>query len=215
MGAKTWMLVYGTSEPKESLTRTLSLDREATTALVRRLFPSEKLLLLDDGDLSSTCPSDDEIVVASYSNLVVMAAKEFAIDCPSKLPSRFIEAFADGVLYLHAMHSAVDWLAFAKWGNGTLKRSLSLSPDSGILEDIGSRLPFEAPYWAGGHPVLDPSEDDAEYPFPFHPLELGEAALQEFFGYQLEGVVDASQIAPEQIPLMRFKRKKKGWWRFG
>jgi hypothetical protein len=214
MGAKTWMLVWGKSEPKEILGRTPSLDRDATIALVRELFPSEKLQLLGDGDLSSTCPSEDEIVVASFSDLVVVAAKEFAIDHPSKLSPRFIDVFADGVLYLHAMHSAVDWLAFAKWSNGSLQRSLSLSPDSGVLEDLGNRLPFEAAYWAGRHPALDPGEDDDEYPFPFHPLELGEAALQEFFGYQLEGVADASQIEPEQIPLMRFQRKRSGWWRF-
>lgn len=214
MGAKTWMLVYGKSEPKEILGSTLLLDRDATTALVRQLFPGERLQLLSDGDLSFTCPPDDEIVVASYPNLVVVAAKEFGIDHPSKLPSRFIEAFSDGLLYLHAMHSAVDWLAFAKWSKGTLQRSLSLSPESGILEDVGSRFPFEVPYWAGSHPALDPSEDDAEYPFPFNPLELGEAALQEFFGYQLEGIVDPYQIEPERIPLMRFRRKK-AWWRFG
>jgi hypothetical protein len=214
MGAKTWMLVYGKGEPKDTLRRTLVLDRETTTTLVRQLFPSEKLQFLGDGDLSRTYPGDNEIVVASYPNLVVIAAKEFGIDHPSKLPSRFIEVFSDGILYLHAMHSAVDWLAFAKWRNGTLQRSLSLSPDNGILEDLGSRLPFEVPYWEGNHPALDPGEDDAAYPFPFHPLELGEAALQAFFGYQLEGVVDPSQIEPEQIPLMRFQRKK-AWWRFG
>jgi hypothetical protein len=111
------------------------------------------------------------------------------------------------------MHSAVDWLAFSVWRVGMLLRSLSLSSDGGILEDIRCRLPFEAPYWAGDHPAVDPSEDDAEYPFVFHPLELGEAALQEFFGYQLEGVVDLSQLEPERIPLMRFKRRKV-WWQF-
>lgn len=214
MGAKTWMLVYSKGDPKEILGRAPLLNRDATISLAGKLFPKEKLQLLDDGDLSLTCPPDDEILVGYYSDIIVVAAKEFGVDRPSKLHSRFIEAFSDGVLYLHAMHSTVDWLAFAKWSNGALQRSLSLSPDSGILEDIGGRFPFEVSYWAGSHPALDPSEDDIDYPLAFHPLDLGEAALQDFFGYQLEGGVNPSQIEPENIPLMRFKRKKV-WWPFG
>jgi hypothetical protein len=111
------------------------------------------------------------------------------------------------------MHSAVDWLAFAVWKGGQLQRSLSLSPDSGILEDIGDKLPFELPYWAGQHPAIDPDIDDSGYPFVFHPLELGEAALLAFFGYQLEGMIDPSQLDPEDVALMRFKRVKR-WWKF-
>jgi hypothetical protein len=208
MGAKTWMLVYSKGNPKTVLKGIPTIDRKATIAFVNKLFLSEKLLILDDGDLSFTSPPDDEIAAACFPGLIVLAAKEFAIDYPSTLPARFIEAFPEGALYLHAMHSVVDWLAFAVWRDGNLLRSLSLSPDSGILEDIGARLPFEAPYWAGDHPAIDPEDDEDEYPFVFHPLELGEAALQEFFGYQLEGICD--DIQPEQIPLMRFKRKTSG-----
>jgi hypothetical protein len=54
---------------------------------------------------------------------------------------------------LHAMHSATDWLGYAVWQDGVLLRSLSLSPDGGITEDIGAPLPFEASFWAGEHPV--------------------------------------------------------------
>jgi hypothetical protein len=211
MGAKTWMLVYSQGNPKEFLHADAQLDREATTALVKKLYASEKLVPLDDGDLCFTCPPDNEIVAGCFPGLAIVAAKEFGIDYPSKLASRFVDAFADGTLYLHAMHSVVDWFAFGVWRNGVLLRSLSLAPDSGILEDIGDRLPFEQAYWAGEHPALDPEEGEADYPFPFHPLELGEAALAAFFGYQLEGIVDPEHIRPERISLMRFERKKAGW----
>lgn len=214
MGAKTWMLVYTKDAPKQILNGYPQPDREATTALVRQLFSDEKTLPLADGNLSFTCPSSDEIVAGCFPDLVIIGAAEFGIDFPSQLSSKFISAFSDGTLYLHAMHSAVDWLAFAVWRNGILERSLSLSPDSGILEDIGARLPFELPYWEGCHPAFDPDDEDAAYPFVFHPLELGEAALQALFGYQLEGVVDPSLINPHRIPLMHFRRKKP-WWRFG
>ncbi|MFB4263899.1 hypothetical protein [Nonomuraea sp. GTA35] len=71
-------------------------------------------------------------------------------------------------LVLHAMHSVVDWLAFAVWEDGRLVRSLSLSPGNGIIEDIGEPYPFELPYWNGEHPV--PSTpgrpDEGPYPLP-------------------------------------------------
>ncbi len=34
------------------------------------------------------------------------------------------------------MHSATDWLGYAVWQDGVLLRSLSLSPDGGITEDM-------------------------------------------------------------------------------
>lgn len=104
------------------------------------------------------------------------------------------------------MHSVVDWFAFAVWRAGQLERSLSLSPDSGVLEDIGAKMAFELPYWAGEHPAVDANDEDDVYPFPFHPLDLGEAALAEFFGYQLEGFIDESMFEPDEIALMRYKR---------
>lgn len=46
---------------------------------------------------------------------------------------------------------------------------------------------------------------------PFHPLELGETALKELFGYQLEGLVDPALLQPESIPHMRYKRLRSRW----
>jgi hypothetical protein len=211
MGAKTWMLVFADLSAREALKNRPLLDRDATARVARELFPTENLEPLDDGDLSYTCPPDSEIFIGCFPGVSVIAAKEFGIDYPSRLPRRFIAAGGSGMVYLHAMHSVVDWFAYAQWVNGNLVRSLSLSPDSGILEDIGARLPFEEPYWSGQHPAVDDGEDD--YPFPFHPLELGEAALAELFGYQLEGTVDDLLLEPETIPLIRYKRSRS-WWKF-
>jgi hypothetical protein len=115
-------------------------------------------------------------------------------------------------IYLHAMHSTVDWFAYAVWKDGKLQRSLSLSPDSAVIEDLGTRVPFEEPFWSGEHPAVEPGAGEPAYPLAFHPLELSEAVLLEFFGYQLEGVADPSYLEPEQVSLMRFKRSKS-WWR--
>ena len=214
MGAKTWMLAYVDGRAPDILKSNPQLDRAATAAMAAKLFPGEKLEPFGDGNLSYTCPPNHEVHIGCFPGLTVIAAKEFAIDYPSRLPSRFLEAATGHTMYLHAMHSVVDWFAYAIWVNGTLERSLSLSPDNGILEDIGPRRAFEEPYWAGRHPVvIDSEEDETEYPLPFHALELGEAALLELFGYQLEGVIDPGQVQPERIPLVRFRRPRS-WWRF-
>ena len=117
------------------------LDRDATLRTCQPVcFLADKLALIGDGDLSYTCPPVDELHIGCFPGVSILAAKEFGIDYPSKLPMPFISAGGSGTVYLHAMHSVVDWFAFAQWINGKLVRSLSLSPDSGILEDIGQRL---------------------------------------------------------------------------
>ena len=214
MGAKTWMLVLADSNARGALAAKRPLDRGATQNLADTLFPGEKLKQIGDGDLSYTCPPDDEVHIGCFPGVSVVAAKEFGIDYPSKLHHRFIAAGGNGTVTLHAMHSVVDWFAYASWANGKLVRSLSLSPDSGIMEDIGQRLPFEEPYWSGAHPAVDSEEEKDDYPFPFHPLELGEAILKDQFGYQLEGYIDASLLEPESIPLVRYKRSRSPWWKF-
>ena len=209
MGAKTWMLVYASAKVGEALKGAPQLDRDATLELATRLFLKDKLELIGDGDLSYTCPPDDELHIACFPGVSILAAKEFGIDYPSKLPEPFISEGTHGAIYLHAMHSVVDWLAFAQWMNCKLVRSLSLSPDSGILENIGPRFPFEEPFWSGQHPASEGEED--AYPLPFHPLEMGEVALKNFFGYQLEGFMDPAPLQPESIPLLKYKRLRSRW----
>jgi hypothetical protein len=105
------------------------------------------------------------------------------------------------------MHSVVDWFAYAVWaGDGTLRRSLSLAPDHGIMENIGNPLTFEEPYWAGECPLdIDEEDDDMPpYPFPFHPLELAEDALRVLFGFNYEGVYRDDDPDLEDIVLMGF-----------
>lgn len=214
MGAKTWMLVLAESNACEALAANPKLDRGATHDLANTLFPGEKLEPIGEGDLSCTCPPDDEVHIGCFPGVSVVAAKEFGLDYPAKLSLRFVGAGGSGTVTLHAMHSVVDWFAYAIWMNGKLVRSLSLSPDSGIMEDIGTRLPFEEPYWSGDYPAVDSDEDDDGYPFPFHPLDLGEAALKDRFGYQLEGYIDPSLLEPESIPLIRYRRRRSRWWQF-
>ncbi len=211
MGAKTWMLVCSDIPAKAALSIKPELDRAKAAAVANQMFRGETLEPIEDSSLEFTSPPDNEIYIGCYKDITIVAAKEFGIDYPSKLPTAFLKVCNGKYMYLHAMHSVVDWFAYAVWENSKLVRSLSLSPDSGILENIGGKLPFEEPYWAGEHPVFEPGEEE-EYPFVFHPLELGEAALSSLFGYVLEGVPESENINPAEIKLLGFKRIKP-WWK--
>jgi hypothetical protein len=210
VGAKTWMIVYADANARDALRARPQLNREATLALASALFPKDTLTPLDDGNLAYTCPPNKEICIGCFAGVSVVAAREFGIDRPSKLPRPFIDAGGRGTVTLHAMHSVVDWSAYAQWLNGRLMRALSVSPDSGILEDIGPRLPFEEPYWSGQHGAGEDEEAAADV-LRFHPLDLGEAALATLFGYQLEGALDATLFDPERITLARYKRSRPFW----
>ena len=217
MGAKTWMLVYADASIPETLAARPDLDRARALDLAGRLFPAESLQPLPDGDLSRTSPRGRDICAGCYADVSVIAAEELAIDVPSKLPARFLDEARSRRVVLHAMHSVVDWFAYAIWQDGQLQRSLSLSPDRGVIEDLGERLAFETAYWAGHHPALDPDDEDPDepYPLPFHPLELGDAALAELFGYVLEGPPERARFDPESVPLLSFRRaRRQPWWAF-
>lgn len=207
MGAKTWMLVLCDGDPKGVLMAGPQLDRVATTAMAARLFPGEQLMPMEDSSLLYTCPPDDELIIGSFAGLTIIAAREFGIDYPSRLPQSFLQSAPAKRACLVAMHSAVDWFGYGVWQDGQLQRSLSLSPDDGIIENIGAPLPFEEPFWDGSHPSIDPDEDgEDDYPFAFHPLDLAEDALFALFGYRLEGEV-SKEVRPESVALMRFKRQ--------
>src|SRR5262245_8658835 len=118
MGAKTWMVAYSTGSIPAIIKARPSLNRQASAALARKLFSSHSLRELDDGSLAFTNPPDDEIMVGCYPGVVFIAAAEFAIDLPSTLPLNFRNAELGETLYLHAMHSVVDWFAFAVWQSG-------------------------------------------------------------------------------------------------
>src|SRR5688572_19395604 len=98
----------------------------------------------------------------------------------------------------------VDWLAFAVWEDSQLVRSMSLSPDNGIMENIGEPYSFELlPYWAGEHPVERTHgwPDQEPYALPFHPLDMGEDALRAFFGFIIERMPDPEDIDADAVEL--------------
>lgn len=213
MGAKTWMLMYAEGDPAAILRSRPALDRAASEALLAQLFPGKRYRLAEDASLAHACPSGRNVLVGCFPGLAIVAADELAIDQPSQLDQRFLDIARGRTVYLHVMYSVVDWFAYAIWKDGQWLRSLSVAPEGGVIEDVGERRAFEAPYWAGDYPAVDPDDDEPDsYPLPFHPLDLGEAALEALFGYQLEGDNGPSLLDPASIPLMAFK--PVSWWKF-
>ncbi|GAA1657344.1 hypothetical protein GCM10009733_063770 [Nonomuraea maheshkhaliensis] len=207
MGAKTSLIAYSDGD-LPGLLRTLHRpDASATAALIDRAFPGWAVSPAEPGNLSDDVrPPEDLAYATSFPGVELICSDSFMLDNPSLLPSHLVEASRGRRLVLHAMHSVVDWLAFAVWEDGRLVRSLSLSPGHGVIEDIGEPFPFELPFWEGLHPVEpDPAWGDTEpYALPFHPLELGEVALHVLFGFTIEGDVHPEDVDPEDVALLGF-----------
>ena len=198
MGAKDWMMVYAAGDVRSVLRKAEEPDRAATRALVARLY--REATPIADGNLAYNAnPKDGELYAACFDGVTIVCTGDVALDAPSQVDPRFLKEARGRTTYVHAMHSVVDWAAFAVWnGDGTLRRALSLSPDSGIIENIGTPYDFEAPYWSGERPV------DDEYALPFHPLELAEDALRTFFGVNYEGLYLDDDPELEDITLLGF-----------
>ena len=201
------MIAFSDGEAIGWLVGASAPDPDRTEDLVELILPgwprsSREGDTLHDG----TYPPEDVVFAGSFEGVDVVCSRSLMLDRPSELSPGLVEAGKGRRLVLHAMHSVSDWLAFAVWEDGRLIRSLSLAHDSGVIEDIGEPLPFELPYWAGGHPV-EPIEgrpdDEGPYLLPFHPLELGEDALSAFFGFTIEGFPDYD-IDPDSVELLGF-----------
>ncbi|MFI9392145.1 DUF6928 family protein [Streptomyces bauhiniae] len=209
MGAKTGLLVYADGDVPGVLRRAGAADLDRTVTMMRRLYPGWQIEECEGSTLwDGVYPPKGTTYAASWPGVDVIGDQRVMIDAPSQLPEHLVAASAGRRLVLHAMHSVVDWLAFAVWEDGRLVRSLSLSPDSGIIENMGEPLPFELPYWAGDRPanvIPWPDEDEDTYPLPFHPLELGEDALRALCGFAQEGRPEPDDVDADNIRLHGFQ----------
>lgn len=205
MGAKTALLVYTDGSPADLLRRPPAPDHDRTSALVAATQPGWTERGGTAGSLfDDIYPPEGLVYAGSFPGIDVLCDQHVMVDRPSQLPAHLREPGAGRRMILHAMHSASDWSAYGVWRDGVLLRSLSLAPGYGVIEDIGAPLPFEAPFWAGEHPVIPAPPDRSVYPLPFHPLDLGEAALRELVGFVLEGEPVDSDIDADAVELTGF-----------
>ncbi|GAA1421963.1 DUF6928 family protein [Catellatospora coxensis] len=206
MGAKTALLAFADGDVRAALRGAAPAGQAEAERAVRRIHPGHQVEFDDETTLDATYPADDVTNVTVLAGAEIFCDRRLVLDRPSELPEHVLALGAGRRIVMHGMHSVVDWLCFAVWEDGRLVRSLSLSPDSGIMENIGEPYAFELPYWAGEHPVEPwPGEDDEPYPLPFHPLELGEEALRELFGFVLEGYPEPDDLDVESVPMFGFQ----------
>ncbi|MER7274527.1 hypothetical protein ABT369_08730 [Dactylosporangium sp. NPDC000244] len=206
MGAKTALLAFTDGGLRPALRGAVRSEPAQVIDRVRELHPGYEVTAIGDGSLGDYAyPPDDTSYATVLAGAELFCDRRLICDRPSQLPDRLLEAGAGRRIIMHGMHSASDWLCFAVWDNGDLVRSLSVSPDGGIGENIGEPFEFELPYWAGAHPVEPAFPDSGPYPLPFHPLELGEDALRALFGFILEGRPDPDDIDPFDVHLHAFR----------
>lgn len=204
MGAKTWIIVTCDSSPRKLFAAKPALDRVATKALADRLYTKPKLRHREDVDLRwRLYPRGPSIVMGVFPSLTLVATREIDIDNPSQLPEALRTHSGHEWAYLYALGGDSNWFAYAIWRRGELIRSLSLSWGRGILEDLGTRQPFELPFWAGKE--IDPEDLIENAPYPFDSYDLSERALGTLFGFDyFHDDHDPSLIDPRSITLMGF-----------
>lgn len=208
MGAKTALVAFAEGDIRAALRGVAGSERAAAEALVREVHPNREIESAPDGTLDEfTRPPAGLTYAAALPGVDIVCDRRFMFDRPSELPEHLLELGAGRRIVVHSMHSVVDWLAFAVWEDGALVRALSLSPGSGIEENVGEPYDFELPYWAGEHPVEPEYDHDDEEPYalPFHPLDLGEEALRAFFGFVLEGRPDPDDVDADRVRLHGFR----------
>ncbi|WP_153040304.1 hypothetical protein [Actinoplanes sp. TFC3] len=168
MGAKTAMLAID------------GIEQDQIQRYVHTLRPGEVIHAAGQAPLADAVypAADDLIYAVPLPRAALFCSLPFLDLLPSEMPDHLIAAAAGRRMVLHCMHSVSDALTFAVWENGTLVRSLGVAADSGVYEEIGDPLAFEVPFWAGDHPAGD------DYPLPFHPLDLGEAAIPALLGIE-------------------------------
>jgi hypothetical protein len=154
MGAKTGLLAYttdGAGVGTALRARPADSDPGEAETLVRQLHPDWSVAPRPDGVSSlgrKAYPPEGVAYAARLPGVDILCSQDVMVGVPSELPARFLDATQGRTVVLHATHSAVDWLAFAIWRDGVLIRSLSLSPDSGVITS-NSRPPS----WTSGSAV--------------------------------------------------------------
>lgn len=159
--------------------------------------------------------ADDEIGVAVYGRLAVIAGPRLAATAPSQLPTELVTARPTAHAYLVHTDTDAAYGVFAQWDQGRLRRSFAADPVD-IVENEGLPFLFERPFWAGEHPLqyVDGVAHDPQA-LPFHPVEFAACAAHNWLGLRL----DAASASPDdtgsdfpisRLPVSRFAIRPPG-----
>jgi hypothetical protein len=171
-------------------------------SFMRRLFPrteyiSHGSLTLEEGGF----PLRGQVNIGSFEAGILIATRDAYLFNPRKLHRRYLGLASNRAVVLITQQSFYDMFAYARWVDGTLVRSISVNPVGKVWEDVGDPEPFEVPFWRGERRV-----DDDDYPLPFHPLDLGDAALRSVLGLHYEGGPSPGLVSPADVTLHAYRR---------
>ncbi|MGW7276642.1 DUF6928 family protein [Streptomyces sp. NPDC054864] len=200
MGSKAAILVLTDERPERLFRDTSGLDLPRSQSLATRVLggatrQSDALPL----DLA-VWPEDGTVCVASFGRFDLVCSRAFATDHPSDIAIEASRLAGGRNAYAVCMESSRDWSSILAWSPPQIVRAVSLNPSEGVLEDVGHKFPFEYLFWDGQRPV-----QTGGYPLPFHPIDLGNEALRNFFGFILEGAEDDFCVDPEEVEVPVFQ----------
>lgn len=212
MGFKSSLLVYTSGDPADLLRQPAAPDPGQAAALVAATHPGWTApggpAATSPGGSLADCirPPDGYVYAGCLPGLDILCDRDVMVDYPSQLPAQYHGPGAGRRMILHAFHSVTDWFGYAIWQDGILVRSLSLSRyTGGVLEDIGTPLAFELPFWAAGRPARPEPGKPTRLDLPFHPSELSEAALSALMGFTQGGRPADGAVDAWAVPLTGFE----------
>lgn len=201
MGSKAAILVLADGRPERLIRDASGLDLPRSQSLAARVLggtPRQSGALPLD---LAVWPEDGTVCVASFERFDLVCSRVFARDHPSDMVIEASRLAGGRNAYAVCMESSRDWTSILAWSPSQIVRAVSLNPSEGVLEDVGHKFPFEDPFWNGRRPV-----QTTGYALPFHPIDLGNEALRNFFGFILEGAEDDLCVDPEEVEVPVFQR---------
>lgn len=174
------------------------------------LVPAVETDLATAAELAESDP-DSMVYVGSYGGLAVVMSSRFATARPSTLTCTISAMRRSSVVTL--LHTDPDTAlgCFARWENGTLRRSFAADPVD-IHQDEGIPFVFERPFWAGECPIYyAPGTQPELMALPFHPQELAEQANRDWLGFRFTHPLADTDSDPESIPVVGFRIHPAGY----
>ncbi|MGV0397390.1 DUF6928 family protein [Corynebacterium suicordis] len=222
MGFSGRFFAISDKTPREDVWSQPEGGRGRAEEMMQHLF-GDTYAYSKESDVYDVTRSGDRLWIGNWGSTTIVAG-DWGNSTP---PVDLSEGFGTWELIIE---SSVDAFGYFVKGGPWGDRELEMDPDTGTdFESTmkGKSLPFEEPYFRGDHSMYDEDEDpEDQYPLPFHPLDLGNAALLWAFGIEAEtppndDVVDPLMQDPhfrEPIVMHEFalvktpERKRLSFW---
>lgn len=203
MGVNFHFACYFDGDPGAVLSRELVLDRDASNQLARTYHPGTRGEPIAEKSLYESClgPSKD-LYIGCYGAACIVAGDRIDHTPDHRLMSKGMRH-----TFYYSRTDTADQIAFSFWRERQLVRSFAHTPHDGIIEDVGERLPFETPFWAGEFApefLDDDYDEDEPHPLPFVSEQFLEAALVNILGVSMFGPRVGSLPTADDIPVLRY-----------